>query len=215
MSFNVPEHNSNEWGAFIQAIQYTPDWQKFVLSLFEKSEMKEGCPTADGLWRVARYVFKSPLSYTTTVNKPPSLDDSGAPVSVSLNYFGYSYSGVADVNPYNTQEPFSRHPSATAETKALGRALKKLLGLSIHTYEEMLDDGAIERASDEQVKSVQNLCKRLGVNIEKFLAENGGLTLEQIDSPIPSIDREHAFNLIEVLNSFQGKKSCVPDHLKE
>lgn len=209
----VPPHNSSRWSSFINEIQYTDQWKDFVFSLFRKEELIDGYPSADGLWRIARYIFKCPLSYKTSVFKSPTVEDGGATVAVELTYIHYTYCGAADVNPGNTKEPFNRHPTATAETKALGRAVKKLLGLSIHTYEEMLDEGGFDRISANQVKSIKNLCDKLKVNYPVFLSEHTGLDTEAFESEYPPASKEQAFQMLEVLNSFQGKKGVIPEHL--
>ena len=118
---------SIEWRESLYGLRNTKAWQKELLKLLDKDELIEEYPSTDGLARLCRIVFGD-FSTNVDVKKCPNSDDRSATVIVNVYVYSpifgeLNHGGAADVSPNNTKLPFSAHPVATAETKALGRAL--------------------------------------------------------------------------------------------
>lgn len=203
---------TQEWrDAVVSPIYNTDAWQEFVLSLLKKDEMIDGFPSAPGLMRVARLLYRI-VNVSTTIHKSPTATDRSATVSASVNanngpedFIGY-YSGSADVYEYNTKNPFNKHPVATAETKAIGRALKLLLNLKIHTFEEMLEnENDYKKINAIQIKTINLLCDRLSIDKKRFLAANAGVDVVEFESGSTTLTENDGVGLLTLLNEFQTK----------
>jgi len=203
---------SKEWrNEVVSPLINTDEWQKFVLSLLKNDEMIDGFPSAPGLLRVARMIYQT-VNTSTTIHKSPTSNDRSATVSVNINanngpedFIGY-FSGSADVSEHNTQSPFNKHPVATAETKAIGRALKMLLNLKIYTHEEMLEgENGYKKINKMQIKSINLLCDRFDIDRKKFLAANAGVDVVEFDAGETNLTETDGINLLTLLNEFQTK----------
>ena len=197
---------SHEWLALLFAKRYTKEWQKDILALLDKDEFIENYPSTDGLARVAGLIFGE-FQVNVEVVKSPSVGDRSATVRVDiLRVGGERFSSAADVSEINTKRPYCLHPVATAETKAYGRALKKMLGIKVHTHEEMLDDEtSYEKLTEQQVRAVENVAKKLNVNLDSFLAEHAGVSLDAFKSG-SGLTKEHGMKLLDKLNEIQNAK---------
>ena len=198
---------SEAWLTNLLSKRYTKEWQKEVLALLDKDELIENYPSTDGLSRLTRLIFGEYSSFIE-VPKAPTHGDRSATVIVEVQCAGSNYAGAADVYEFNTKSPYNKHPVATAETKALGRALKKLLGLKVHTHEEMMDDEfSYEKLSEQQVRAVENLAKKLNVELEPFLQENAGISLEVFKSGNSGLSKDQGLQLLNKLNDIQNGKA--------
>lgn len=201
---------SPEWRKEVAAPLYnTDEWQKFVLSLLKPDELIEGHPSAAGLMRVLR-LLADVYSIHTSVYKSPTSTDRSATVSCTLSlkdcFLINTVCSTADVSEYNTKAPFNKHPVATAETKALGRAAKLLLNIKIHTHEEMLEDeNDYKKINERQIKTINLLCERLDVDKEKFLAANAGVSPATFEVGQTTLSEEDGVRLLEILNFYQTK----------
>ena len=132
----------------------SPEWQQYIMGLFNPEELVDGCPKCNGLRRVANVVLGDILeSSARTIAVLPS--DGGRSVTIGyeilidwklnrpVGFFGKDsfshveyrrFGGVADCSEDNTV--FGKHPAATAESKAESRALRKALALNVVTAEE-------------------------------------------------------------------------------
>lgn len=201
---------SAEWFENLKSIRYTKDWQTELLALLDKDELIEGYPSTDGLLRLTRLVFGEP-NIIVNVNKSPQMDDRAATVTVTVRTYNERFGacnhmGAADVSPNNTKHPYNLHPVATAETKALGRALKRLLALRIHTHEEMLGEDSVDydKIQDQQIRAIENMSKKLNVNLELLLAEECGVTIDAFKVG-GSLSKEQGLKVIERLNEMRNK----------
>lgn len=201
---------SQEWREQVAAPLYnTDEWQKFVLSLLKSDELIEGYPSAAGLMRVVR-LLGNLTSVCTLISKAPSSTDRSATVQCNIQmkegFLPTLVTAAADVYEYNTKAPFNKHPIATAETKALGRAAKLLLNIKIHTHEEMLEDeNDYKKINDRQIKTINLLCERLEVNKEKFLAANAGVSTAVFEAGQTTLSEDDGVRLLEMLNLYQTK----------
>lgn len=144
------------------------------------------------------------------------------------------FSDAVDVWIGNTPEPYINHSTATATTKALGRALKNALGLNVHTAEEMVsnpkyssekdDDKQIDDLVKESVSQplsssqagfIKTLCKQLDIDVEKLVDKNFPGKKFESDTPSKMIDKTEASDLIKVLQGYKtAEGDAVPSDIK-
>lgn len=151
-----------------------PEWSDYVLSLLSKDEMSDDKPTTDGLRRVAIFLFGEFDILPLVVHQ---IDPSYAAVTATLRWpeSMKQVSGSAEVTTDNTETPYSKYPLATAETRAIGRALKMALNLKrVITAEESSRKASIstsfnEEVSDSinstQIKYIELVCKKHNISI--------------------------------------------------
>lgn len=211
------EVGSQEWKDSLFEVINTKAWQKTLLDVLDKDELIDGYPSTDGLARLFRLIYGD-FQTDIEVPKCPNVDDRSATVIVTISCYTQDrdirHTGSADVSINNTKPPYCYHPVATAETKALGRALKRALRLRIHTHEEMLNaDGvAFEPIQEQQVRAIENMSKKLGVNLDLLLAEQCGTTYASFTSKDSTISKSDALKLLDILNVMQNKG--VPDNYR-
>lgn len=209
----------------------SPEWNDHVLSLFEDSEMFDGRPLCAGLRRVAELVL-GPIvvSRPTKVFPPKDGDEIGRSTVVWEVIFedGRLFSDVADCWEGNTDDAFCVFNTATAATRAEGRALRKALGLKTVTAEEMTtkntakvvkdvsskrntstegeyDDS--QRMTDPQANFIDIKAKQLDINVVEFFKTVFKLNVNR------KIDKKQASTAIERLNEYQQDKSLVPESI--
>lgn len=155
--------------------------QDVLLTKLTKTEQVNGHPTVNGLRRIINdYVgwISSNTSRVVQVPTPENQNRATVEVTVEIQFpsgFSTIVSGCADVWQDNTPRPFSKHPVATAESRAEGRAYRKALNLDVTTAEEMGDfteEPSFEPIKDSQVTMIRNLCKRCDIDLDKFLAKH-------------------------------------------
>lgn len=131
-----------------------------------------------------------------------------------------TYSEIADAHPqFNLDKLVSGHPSPTAATRAEARALRKMLGLTVTSAEEiqgggkdvaeMLNKTGNSEATDEnrihndQINFINKLTKKLNIDVLKLTK---GKKLELID-------REQAQNICAELVSWNKNKNTPEEYL--
>ena len=174
----------------------SPDWNDYVLSLFDESELYDGRPLCAGLRRVAELVMgRIVSSRPTQVFAPQSGDEIGRATVIWEIVFedGSLFSDVADCWEGNTDDAFCVFNTATAATRAEGRALRKALRLKTVAAEEMTKkntasiarsisqtkameatDGEYnnaERMTDKQGNFIDLKSKQLNIDVEAFFKE--------------------------------------------
>lgn len=233
----------------------SPGWQDHVLSLLVDGEyVTKGTaklPKASGLRRVAQLLLGPIMSSGPVQVWPSSGPDNSAAVHYAIQFMWIhgmkqvewmsesdlaqldiptrTFSEVADSNRNNTQAPFDSYTTATASTRAEGRALKKALQLNILTAEESLfvekdtdemklipglDDTnfATEKVSGPQLGMINMLVGRLNLDLPKVLAHFS------LPSEISDLKRSEAAALIVNLNKYQtitDVSESVPDMVKK
>jgi len=79
------------------------------------------------------------------------------------------WDGTADCTPENCDEPFSKYPTAVAESRAEARSLRKALGIRMLSAEEIgFAETGLDASPDKPVESsvvaaIENLCQDRGV----------------------------------------------------
>jgi len=203
-----------------------------IMSLFDDSELADGkYPKAVGLRRVAEDVLgKIVRSGPTQVIM--SQDHNGLPMATIVYELvfvdGTVVSDIADCWVGNTPDTFAVHPSATASTRAEGRALRKALKLNVVTAEEMDNDkdatemlkpalstDSVRNVMDElekdtitatQAAVITSKCSTFGIEVEKFINKmfyTGKSDKKAYDS-IDEVPYSIAQAMIGELNNYQG-----------
>ena len=204
--------------------QASPEWNDFVLSLFEADELIDGMPLAAGLRRVAELLY-GPIASSTPVQVFPSNDGSHRATVVWRIEFerGGIFGDVADVNQDNTDDMFLPFAVATAATRAEARALRKALRLKKCAAEEITkkDTAALARKpeptkssdgeyadaarmTDNQSGFIDAKLTQLNIDGAKFFSE-----LYNINSK-GKITKAQASTAIEKLNLYQQKSGGIP-----
>ena len=225
---------------------YSPEWHDYVMSLLRKDELIDGAPKCDGLRRLANIllgdiVFSAPTqvfpadhsgraTVVYTVRIAWKRDDYGYVDVKTFEFPIREFADVSDCSPENSVALYAKHASATASTRAEGRALRKALGLNICTAEEL---NKTEKTTDVNTNDVSNnislhqknfivtKCQQLRIDPYKFInishyVYNGPIKYKSLDE----VTRETAYVMIEELNKFQSnsndsnESTPIPEQLK-
>lgn len=159
-------------------------WEDYVMSHFKENELYDGNPKVNGLRRVAESLI-GPIHTRLlhTVQSPSAENGYIATVECELGFvdkvsaFEKYVSDVADASPVNCAPPFSLHLSAMAGTRAYARALRSMLCLSKVSAEEVAVPKeaveSLEKLSNSQEIGIDNLAKKLDVNVAKLVLSLG------------------------------------------
>ena len=206
-----------------------PKWNDYVLGLFEENEMFDKMPLCNCLRRVAellmcRIVFSGP----SQVFPPQSGNEIGRSTVVWKVEFedGSAFSDVADSWEGNTDDTFCVYSTATAATRAEGRALRKALRLRVVAAEEVTKKDTAKIAQDiskkkgldvssseydssgtmtgPQANFIDGKSKQLNVDAQKILKEVANVV------NVSKTTKKQASDVIEKLNEYQQKKDTIP-----
>jgi hypothetical protein len=125
-------------------------------------------------------------------------------------------SGAADVYWGNCDKIYRNHPTAVAETRAEGRALRRALKLrKVVAAEEIAkdiedhpDENSVSKITNNQINFIDVMAKRLNINITKLL-ENNALEFKNIYV----LSHEDAVSIIRLLSSYQQNIGNISDDL--
>ena len=208
----------------------SPEWNDYVLQLFTDKELIDGNPLTAGLRRVAEMLIGEIIS-----SKPVDVQriETGDPIGkTTVTYevqflvkngdreYVKTYADVSDVWAGNTDDLFAVHAPATASTKAEGRALRKALKLRVVAAEELCKKDVSqylsqqssqleERIKPEQVKYVDINCKKLDIDVIKFI--NSG---EKVYNSVYEVKRDTAAKMIEMINKIKRGDQKLNEDLK-
>lgn len=219
--------------------QNSLEWNDYVLSFFDDSELIDGKPLVAGLRRVAEMLLgRIIISGPTQVFPASNIDHMGrATVVFSVQFEnGMCYSEVADCWIGNTDDFVAVFPVATASTRAEARALRKALKLKTVSADEITSkdtakiskdaaraqsssksttefsqEGHTQLCSEKQENFIDNLCDRAKVDKEKLVKK------EKAAKNITSkgISKKLASELIPLLNSYANDQEVeVPEDIK-
>lgn len=206
-----------------------PKWNDYVLSLFEENELFDKMPLTSGLRRVAellmgRIVFSGP----SQVFPPQSGNEIGRSTVVWKIQFedGSTFCDVADSWEGNTDDMFCVYSTATAATRAEGRALRKALRLRVVAAEEVTKKDTAKIAQDiskkkgldvssseydssgtmtgPQANFIDGKSKQLNIDAQKVLKEVANVV------NVSKTTKKQASDVIEKLNEYQQKKDTIP-----
>jgi len=210
----------------------SPEWNEYVLSLFDDSELYDGRPLCHGLRRVAELLMgRIVSSKPTQVFAPTGGDEIGRATVVWEIIFedGSLFSDVADCWEGNTDDAFCVFNTATAATRAEGRALRKALRIKTVAAEEMTNKNTAsivrsisqtkamettegeyndsERMTDKQENFLDVKCGQVNVNVEKMFKEVFGLNVKR------KITKGQASDAIKKVNLYQQEEESIPDSI--
>jgi hypothetical protein len=209
----------------------SPEWNDYVLDLFVDSELFDGRPTCAGLRRVAELVLGRIVSSRPTQVFPPSGGDEIGRATVIWEVIfmdGSLFSDVADCWEGNTDDTFCVFNTATAATRAEGRALRKALRIKTVSAEEMTKKNTASivksisqtkrvetegeyddsyRMSDAQANFIDAKCSQLNLNVSEFFNEVFDLNVKR------KIDKRQDSDAIKKLNEYQQDKKLIPDSI--
>ena len=187
---SIPDQDWNKLLDKQNGIVITKNGNEFVLlkELLRLARIK-------GLKQVSTFIAQSPNpenKYTSCVTVDVVFKD------------GTGFSGAAEAFSENTDENFSLYPTAIAESRALARALRLGLGITMCSVEEVsqkvIDGTAIfnpdSKISVSQKNCITTLCEREKVSLDKVL----GLGTRAVSS-IDDLTVKEARDLISYLNN--------------
>lgn len=207
------------------------EWQDYVMGLLTTDEYAEKggkkYPKAAGLRRLVELLLGPIVESGPCGVWLPNVQCSTVQYKMVIRWsIGSSmltqelrtFSEIADTSPANTPEEFAKYPSATACSRAAGRAYRAALLLAVNTAEEMAaviePETVNTNASDElesvnttQCTAIRMMCLRLKIDLAKLLEFNGGKKFEDMT-------KADGRALLAQLNAFgtSGKDSLeIPD----
>ena len=208
------------------------EWNDYVLGLFDEKELYDGRPLCAGLRRVAGLLLgRIVISRPTQVFPPTEGDTIGRATVIWEVVFedGSVFSDVADCWEGNTDDTFCVFNTATAATRAEGRALRKALRLKTVAAEEMTKKNTAsivrsisqtkameategeyndsQRMTDPQANFIDVKCKQLNLNVVEFFKEVFDVNVKR------KVDKGQASAAIQKLNDFQADKGLIPDSI--
>lgn len=199
-----------------QLTPQSPGWTDYVLSLMRPDELVDGHPKVDGLRRIVEQLMGTVLAVKTQVHQTPCPDNNWhATVLVTVILDGQEVDAAADAGGNNTPPVFAKHPVATAESRAEGRAYRKLLRLSnvISAEESVKDEEIIDMGDlvqEHQLQYLDSFAKKANINVIKWLAKHNinATTVEK------KLSRSKAAELLAEMNSYVVNKDSVTDDIK-
>ena len=208
----------------------SPEWNDYVMELFEKDELIDGRPMAAGLRRVAELVMGPIVESGPTQVFPPQNDrDPGRATVIWRIRFqnGNIYSDVADCWEGNTDDKYVAFSVATAATRSEARALRKALKIKSVSAEELTEKDTSKivretvpvkdttkgdyddskRMTDRQSNFIDVKCKQCDIDVielfknELGISANGKVMIKQASS------------MIDRLNYYQQNPGEVPSKI--
>jgi hypothetical protein len=192
----------------------TPDfaskgWTEYVMSLLSEDEKFKDKPRTEGLLRIIRILFEDVEFPNPDVHH---VSPEYAAVTCAILVNGRQFVGSAEVHPGNTDSPFVKYPLATAETRALGRAAKRLLGINILTAEETskVADLTIPQSDEDrteggitatQIKMIARQSKAINVDVVQAVTN----TVGQHDK-ISDLSHAEALRVLKQLDEWKRKR---------
>lgn len=171
------------------------EWTDYILDKLRDDEKNmidsKACPTVDGLRRLVTDFVGTIIGSTSEVKQVPSKDEQIATVVhtivvVDEDGMSRTVSGSADAQRANVGGEYWKFPVAIAETRAEGRALRRLLQLRrVVAAEEMgpKASNSSEMITMGQINTIDILGKRSDADIASVLnilgIKNKGITFDQ------------------------------------
>ena len=196
-----------------------PEWSEYLLDQLSDHELINGAPSVDGLRRITEKCFGEIIESRSTIIEPPRSDNALrctiCHTLVIAKYRGMRtirVDGCVDVVHSKTPYPFKDHLVATADTRAEGKALRRALKIRVITAEELQSESeeevliSDEGVNDQQILAINQLCKRLDVNVEGLVK-----TKCQSAENINDMNSLEARLIISQLSEFQRKPASIEE----
>jgi hypothetical protein len=214
-----PADNAPPSGEAAEAVPdvQAPAWTPFLLGQLGDDELYEGRPTWEGLRRLTELHLGRVVEAVTVIAESPSKTNGFVAACVhnlTIQTFGGDlcrYSGAADCSALNCLAPYSNYPTATAESRAKGRAYKSALQLrNVYTSDEIGDIGFAQPGQDGKIDKTQEqvidlLCCRCDIDGRKLIALS-----EQKYRSVRDMSYDAAQKCVKMLNEIFAKKREVP-----
>ena len=212
------------------------NWSNAVMEQFLPDELDQhGNPKIHGLRRVTQIVIGPIISSGVKQLFPATEDGPGRASAVVEIIIAWqhnredlrSFTSCAGSWHGNTDDEFAAYPEAMAETRAEARALRKILGLTTVSADEITTKNTSEiveqyvdktttgeygqdgEISDAQKTIIRTLCGRLKIDIDKFI--NSG---KESYNSIDEVSRLKAIDMIKMLNRYQTETVEIPEEIK-
>lgn len=203
------------------------EWQSYILSLLEPNEQLDGFPRCFGLRRVAQLVLGPIMSAKAAmVSVIPTSDSRAVTISYEIT-FDWQLDRSVWLNPNNTQlsdyrtfggvadcvedtgSAWGKNPAASAESKAMSRALKQALCLNVLSAEEKVsgyDEGPKEASGSSNITSqlvsfIEAKATALSLDIRQIVKDYGFSVTN-----IKDLTLEEGRKLFAHINTFQQEK---------
>lgn len=199
-----------------------PEWNDYVMGLFQTNELIDGNPNVAGLRRVAELLIGEIVSSKPIQVFPVLSDGVGRATVVYEVVFDLggktkTYGDTAEVWAGNTDDLFCVHAAATASTKAEARSLRKALKIRAVAAEELckkdvskyVAEEDSDRITNDQINFIGMKCKKLDIDVMLFV--NSGL--KQYKS-IYEVTRDTAAKMIKKINTFSSDGSLIEEDIK-
>ena len=158
---------------------FDSEWSEYLLDQLSDHELINGAPTVDGLRRITEKCFGEIVESKSSIVEAPRSDNGlRCTICHTLTIVKHrtlrtiKIDGCVDVLHSKTPYPFKDHLVATAETRGEGKALRRALKIRVITAEELQSESeeevliSEEGINDQQILALNQLCKRLDVNVE-------------------------------------------------
>lgn len=202
-------------------------WTDYVLDHLRDDEKSDGHPKTDGLRRlVEKFIGRITDINSKLIQPPCPATNMIAAVTAKVTvvplardgewldeFYSLTFSGTADASLDNCKKPFDKHLSAVAETRAEGRAFRKLLRLqSVVTAEELgkIED-SLEKINEQQIQFIDRFCSpnKLNLNVENLVK-----SVDKECKSIRALSYDNALDVTVKINDFQQDLSSIPDDIK-
>lgn len=215
----------------------SPEWNNFVLSQLEPEEVDEqGNPYLFGLRRLVSHllgdiIFSGPIEVKAIA--PGDQRDPGWSVvtyKIDIRWKKDEHQLVlnnkdmldvrtfisnADASIRNLKAPFDKYPSAMAESRAEGRALRKALSVRVVAHEEL--DSVVVNKEDKigktQITLINAKCQQFKIDVPKFVKYvlSKDVTVDDMKEKL-TVDDGAA--LIRKFKEFQSQPNTIPAEVK-
>lgn len=193
-----------------------PKWSEYVLNHLLDDEKDQGYPKSDGLRRLVEY-FIAPIKQIDSIVIQTPREDNNWTSTVRTTIFltnNTQYSACADAVKQYCPKPYDQHLTAIAETRAEGRAYRKILRLkNTATREEMSGDSPIdsnELINENQKVLIDIMCARLDINVKKLF---DSYFLDNKQDNILKYTHAQAAEIGAVLSKYQADTNSIPTNL--
>jgi hypothetical protein len=194
-------------------------WHDYVMQQLHPSELQNDKPKVDGLRRLVKKLIGTIVSENTIISVA---QQNFAAVTVMVlvknpDERSIRMEASADAHLQNSQPPFCYYCLALAETRAAGRAFRKLLGLrgTICAEEDILSTTYLQTestvtvdnntCSEELLCCINILAQRANLNVFKFM--------ESINIHNEKFTKERADVVHSACNEFANGTKSVPSSL--
>jgi len=176
-----------------------------------KGENGEEFPYFHGLARLAEQAGKTSERITMCkmdkiLQANPSYYNLIAQVVVEVTFDdGTTWTGAADAHVGNCKH-YKVHPTAMAETRALGRAYRRALGIKQVAFEEVSDVPEEEMTgepSGAQIKLIRKFCKELDIDLIDVIKR---VTTREDVTSVEHLNHGEASEALHVLNELKKDK---------